>query len=111
MSLLRPGVIKQHKHNCNTFSPSCPTLKLYHCLYTVKLKILEAWDEPHSAAPSGDSPAGSLHYEGRAAVIQLSADNTAANIKTLTQYALCSGADYVKNEGTVKYYETTQRLS
>ena len=62
-----------------------------------KVKVLEAWDEPHSAAPSGDS--GSVHFEGRAAVIQLDSDNTADNIKTLTKYAQCAGADYVKNEG------------
>jgi hypothetical protein len=67
---------------------------------TVKLRLLEAWDEGHSGAPAGDTASGSVHREGRAAVLQLSGDaNTPEAFTLLTRYALCAGADFVKNDG------------
>lgn len=68
-----------------------------------KLKVTEAWDEPHSAAPDGDSGTDELHYEGRAAKLQLVTSNTESNIGTLSQYAICLGADYVEHRGTYLY--------
>ena len=38
----------------------------------MKLKVIEAWDEPHLASLSGDQPEGSLHYEGSTAEVTTS---------------------------------------
>eukprot|EP00058_Branchiostoma_floridae_P013821 XP_002599309.1 hypothetical protein BRAFLDRAFT_117369 [Branchiostoma floridae] len=64
----------------------------------VKLKVLEAWDEPHAGATTGDHPAGSLHYEGRAAKLTLS-DGDAAKLPRLAAFCICDGAGYVENKG------------
>ncbi|XP_072044356.1 uncharacterized protein [Amphiura filiformis] len=58
----------------------------------VKLQVLEAWDEPHSASPTGDQPEGSLHYEGRAAKVTTD-DNDAGKLSRLSQLAICAGVD------------------
>ncbi|CAH1242188.1 IHH [Branchiostoma lanceolatum] len=60
----------------------------------VRLKVLEAWDEAHAASPSGDQPAGSLHYEGRAARLQLS-DGQDDKLLLLSTFCICAGLDYV----------------
>ncbi|XP_038060132.1 uncharacterized protein LOC119731158 [Patiria miniata] len=66
----------------------------------VKLLVLEAWDEPHdgSAHTDGDQPAGSLHYEGRAAKLALS-DGDVSKLNRLAGMATCAAADYVENKG------------
>ncbi|XP_064638416.1 uncharacterized protein LOC135494385 [Lineus longissimus] len=61
-----------------------------------KLKITEAWDEPHSAATSGDNPSGSLHYDGRQAEAAL---DGSGSLTDLTKYAICAGVDYVIHNG------------
>lgn len=68
-----------------------------------KLKVIEAWDEPHSAAPEGDSSNDQLHFEGRAAKLQLAIDNTENKIGILAKYAKCLGADYLEHRGTYLY--------
>lgn len=64
-----------------------------------KLKVAEAWDELHSAAPEGDSSNDQLHFEGRAAKLQLAIDNTENKIGILAKYAKCLGADYLEHRG------------
>lgn len=60
------------------------------CLFLDKLKITKAWDK---------SDKTSLHAEGRAVTVELDGSNTAVNLASLAQYAVCAGVDYVKNEG------------
>ena len=43
--------------------------------------------------------AGSLHLEGRMALLQLSGDTSAASMSTLSNLALCAGAAYVRHNG------------
>ncbi|XP_078663391.1 uncharacterized protein LOC144906712 [Branchiostoma floridae x Branchiostoma belcheri] len=68
----------------------------------VKLKVLESWDEPHSGSPAGDQPAGSLHYEGRAARLQVS-DGQAEKLPLLSTFCICAGLDYVRHNGNHLY--------
>lgn len=58
-----------------------------------KLVIKEAFDD------SGPSPA-TLRSEGRAVKVALLNSNTAANLQTLSRYAICAGVDYVAHQGT-----------
>ncbi|XP_022111291.1 uncharacterized protein LOC110990548 [Acanthaster planci] len=66
----------------------------------VKLLVLEAWDEAHegSTYTDGDQPAGSLHYEGRAAKLSLS-DGDTSKFSRLAGLATCAAADYVEHNG------------
>ncbi|XP_070580394.1 uncharacterized protein [Ptychodera flava] len=64
----------------------------------VKLKVLEAWDEPHEGSPNGDHPADSIHYEGRAATLTLS-DGDTSKLTNLASFAICSGMDFVQHNG------------
>ncbi|CAH1266792.1 SHH [Branchiostoma lanceolatum] len=64
----------------------------------VKLKVLEAWDEPHEGATSGDHTAGSLHYEGRAATLTLS-DGDASKLPRLAAFCICVEAGFVEHKG------------
>ena len=74
-------------------------------IFPGKLKVLEALDEAYDGKANGDSTdPRSLHYEARAAKLQVSTSNTAATRKTLTKLAICSGADFVKHNG--KYTHT-----
>ncbi|XP_077979902.1 uncharacterized protein LOC144435200 [Glandiceps talaboti] len=70
----------------------------------VKLKVLEAWDEPYEGQPyeNGDNPADSLHYEGRAILVKLS-DNDNDKLTTLASFAICSGIDYVEHKDNHLY--------
>ena len=57
--------------------------------------MLEAWDEPHQQSSSGDTPAGSLHYEGRAAKVDTS-DGDNGKLARLSELAICAGMDAVQ---------------
>ncbi|CAG2185787.1 unnamed protein product [Mytilus edulis] len=56
-----------------------------------KLEIIEAWDV---------SGSDSLHSEGRALKVALESSTSAADMTTLSQYAICAGVDYVAHKGT-----------
>ncbi|XP_019614930.1 PREDICTED: uncharacterized protein LOC109462776 isoform X2 [Branchiostoma belcheri] len=64
----------------------------------VKLKVLEAWDEPHAGATEGDQPAESLHFEGRAAKLTLT-DGDTSKLPQLAKNAICAGANFVEHKG------------
>lgn len=64
-----------------------------------KLKVLEAWDEPYDGHNDADSTNDPLHYEGRMAKVALSSGDT-SKLATLSQFAVCLGADYVEHRGT-----------
>ncbi|XP_071808816.1 uncharacterized protein [Asterias amurensis] len=66
----------------------------------VKLLVIEAWDEPHdgSTYPEGDQPDDSLHYEGRAAKLALS-DEDSTKLDRLAGLATCAASDYVEHKG------------
>ncbi|XP_066265527.1 uncharacterized protein [Branchiostoma lanceolatum] len=62
-----------------------------------QLRITEAWDEPHSGAVDGDQAENSLHYEGRAAKLELSGSS---DLTSLAKYCICADIDYVEHKGT-----------
>ena len=67
---------------------------------TGKLKVLQAWDETYEGNPEGDSGhPTSLHFEGRAAKLQISGLTDEESFETLSWLAICSGMDYVANRG------------
>ncbi|XP_062571748.1 uncharacterized protein LOC134233763 [Saccostrea cucullata] len=57
-----------------------------------KITVEEAWNE-------GADPA-SLRAEGRMMKVKLSSGNTAGNLASLAQFAICAKADHVSNMGT-----------
>ncbi|XP_035662269.1 uncharacterized protein LOC118406388 [Branchiostoma floridae] len=62
-----------------------------------RLRITEAWDEPHSGAADGDQAENSLHNEGRAAKLELSGSS---DLTSLAKYCICADIDYVEHKGT-----------
>ncbi|XP_078663209.1 uncharacterized protein LOC144906623 [Branchiostoma floridae x Branchiostoma belcheri] len=62
-----------------------------------QLRITEAWDEPHSAAEDGDQAEGSLHFEGRAAKLELTGSS---DLTSLAKYCICADIDYIEHKGS-----------
>ena len=82
------------------------TARMYNVLYYLKayvrdsvlstIKITEAFDD-------GTEFPGTLHTEGRAIKVTYPTANTPANLKTISQFALCAQADYVGHRGEWSY--------
>lgn len=64
----------------------------------MKLRVLEAWDEPHSGDTDGDQPEFSLHYEGRAVKVTAS-DGDAGKLTRISALAICTGIDAAMHNG------------
>ncbi|KAI8492680.1 hypothetical protein Bbelb_297210 [Branchiostoma belcheri] len=75
----------------------------------VKLKVLEAWDEPHAGATEGDAPAESLHFEGRAAKLTLT-DGDTSKLPQLAKNAICAGANFVEHKGDHVFVAVRKQL-
>ncbi|ESO84934.1 hypothetical protein LOTGIDRAFT_235988 [Lottia gigantea] len=63
-----------------------------------KLKVEQAFDEKY-AGHVADFDATSLYTEGRLVKVTRSVNPSLANYKKLTQWAICSKADFVQNNG------------
>ncbi|GFO23361.1 protein hedgehog [Plakobranchus ocellatus] len=63
--------------------------------FSRSLKITKAFDEPRDSY----TVTPSLHTEGRAVTVTLSSGVSSYRISQLAKYAICSNADYVRNDG------------